>query len=101
MKNTKTNSVTNLSQNNAHMPNQSTLFANKSNLHASLSSLNHNNKLSTADGSASLQSLSNPKTTINHGKPNLAPKPPSLNTTGKPSVMRAHSMKSPRYNYFF
>lgn len=38
----------------------------------------------------------------NHGKPNLAPKPPgappgSAQNSGKTSVARHHSMKSPRY----
>uniref|UniRef100_A0A6M2DEC2 Putative verprolin 1 corethrella appendiculata n=1 Tax=Xenopsylla cheopis TaxID=163159 RepID=A0A6M2DEC2_XENCH len=94
-KNIKTNSVMNLNQSSIHTPNQSTLFANKSNLHASLSSLSQNNKLSTPD-SSSLLSLSSQKSVINHGKPNLAPKPPTLNSSGKPGVMRAHSMKSPR-----
>lgn len=99
-KNIKTNSVMNLNQSSIHTPNQSTLFANKSNLHASLSSLSQNNKLSTPD-SSSLLSLSSQKSVINHGKPNLAPKPPTLNSSGKPGVMRAHSMKSPRYFLYY
>ncbi|XP_026479690.1 uncharacterized protein LOC113386099 [Ctenocephalides felis] len=62
------------------MPNQSTLFANKSNLHMV----------------AQAYKACRIKNYYKSRKPNLAPKPPSLNTTGKPSVMRAHSMKSPR-----
>lgn len=84
--------------------NKSTLFANK------------NPAFEAAKGniSASLFPNATPKI-INHGKPNLAPKPPNFqlklvsdassdsnnNTSGgtgkQNSVARHHSMKSPRY----
>lgn len=83
--------------------------ANHSSLHrktqsnVNLSSLDSNSVVTPSPAS----SLSTSTRSINHGKPNLAPKPPILN--GKPKanppkrlitngkvVSRAHSLKSPR-----
>ncbi|KAJ8946369.1 hypothetical protein NQ318_010134, partial [Aromia moschata] len=82
-------------------PNSSSLHANSSTLHRKTKS---NANLSTLDATDDVNNGCPPsRPVISHGKPNLAPKPPTLNgkpaapqkRNGKP-VSRAHSMRSPR-----
>uniref|UniRef100_V5I8S3 Uncharacterized protein n=2 Tax=Anoplophora glabripennis TaxID=217634 RepID=V5I8S3_ANOGL len=86
---------------------QLSLSANSSSLHANSSTL-HRKAKSNANLTVDITNDVNngfppARTVINHGKPNLAPKPPILNgkpappqkRNGKP-ISRAHSMKSPR-----
>ncbi|KAJ8920344.1 hypothetical protein NQ315_012006 [Exocentrus adspersus] len=86
---------------------QLSLSANSSTLHANSSTLHRKAKSNanlTVDIPDSVNNGFPPaRTVINHGKPNLAPKPPILNgkpappqkRNGKP-ISRAHSMRSPR-----
>ncbi|XP_072382388.1 uncharacterized protein [Diabrotica undecimpunctata] len=78
----------------------SNISLNQSSLHRKAKSNANLSSLDTTDNSNGLRPF---KPVINHGKPNLAPKPPVLN--GKPNslqlkvtkpVSRAHSLKSPR-----
>lgn len=106
------------------LPNKSSLF----NTNLSSSSLQiSTNTTSQTSSSTSLSSYNSNNSIIqqqqmnkpvpNYGKPNLAPKPPGMqslqlslalpsqpatgrNSNGRPTVARHHSMKTPRYNAF-
>lgn len=93
---------------NDAIPNKSSLFNNNINANNTISNNSNINRKSSSYENKSQPSA--PKI-INHGKPNLAPKPPpqlslainnnsnsSLNDSSRKAVARHQSMKSPRYN---
>lgn len=87
------------------LPNKSTLFSSTPTPQPQSSpqspSFSIGSNSSSSPNPPPLSSLSSTKPVINHGKPNLAPKPPGMiplvgNGT-RSSVARHQSMRSPRY----
>lgn len=81
------------------LPNKSTLFGGSGS-----SNSNSNSLTGSPQPPAVPQTQPSPKPVPNHGKPNLAPKPPGMqlntsvasNNNGSGRVARHHSMRSPR-----
>lgn len=97
-----------ISSNTVIAPNKSSLFNNMSQ-----PSTNASVDRESSSSNSSLNSTQQMKPVPNHGKPNCAPKPPGIqqiisakngnngtsvgsNGTGRPTVARHHSMKTPR-----
>lgn len=100
-----------ISSNTVIAPNKSSLFNNVS--HTTNASVDRESISSNSSLNNTSNSTQQLKPVPNHGKPNCAPKPPGIqqiiaaksgnngssngsNGTGRPTVARHHSMKTPR-----